>query len=94
MDRRKSATLISGTGFEHGKPLHASRAVGASHIGPISRRPISSMHGHSKQPKLSAKQEAHLVALNDGDEHMFTITRSTIYLTSPAAAPRGALTDQ
>ena len=52
------------------------------------------MHGHSKQPKLSAKQEAHLVALNDGDEHMFTITRSTIYLTSPAAAPRGALTDQ
>ena len=35
MDRRKSATLISGTGFEHGKPLHASRAVGASHIGPI-----------------------------------------------------------
>ena len=32
-DRRKSATLISGTGFQHGRPLHASRAVGASHIG-------------------------------------------------------------
>jgi hypothetical protein len=27
MDRRKSATLISGTGFEHGKSLHASRPV-------------------------------------------------------------------
>jgi len=38
MDRRKSATLFSGTGFEHGKLLHASRAVGASHIGPVPRR--------------------------------------------------------
>ena len=59
------------------------------------------MHGHCKQPKLSAKQEAHHVALHDAGEHtigevggLFTITRSTIHLTSPAAAPRGALTDQ
>ena len=59
------------------------------------------MRGHCKQPKLSAKQEAHLVALHDAGEHtigevggLFTITRLTIYLTSPAAALRGALTDQ
>jgi len=39
MDRRKSATLISGTSFEQGKPLHASRPVGASHIGPFPRWP-------------------------------------------------------
>ncbi len=39
MDRRKSATLISGTGFEHGKPLHASRARGAvSYTAPSIRR--------------------------------------------------------
>jgi hypothetical protein len=31
---------------------------------------LCSMHGHCKQPKLSAaKQEAHLVALHDGGEH-------------------------
>jgi hypothetical protein len=54
------------------------------------------MHGHCKQPKLSAKQEAHLVALHDAGEHtiggvggLFTLTRSTIYLAiGPQPRPR------
>ena len=39
-----------------------------------------------KQPKLSTKQEAHLVALHQAEEHttssleeLFSLTRSTIY---------------
>jgi hypothetical protein len=55
-----------------------------------------SMHGHCKQPKLSAKQEVHLVALHDAGEHtigevggLFTLTRSTIYLAiGPQPRPR------
>ena len=41
-----------------------------------------------KQPKLSTKQEAHLVALHQAGEHtiseleeLFSITRSTVYRT-------------
>jgi DNA-binding MarR family transcriptional regulator len=52
---------------------------------------------HGKQPKLSAKQEAHLVALYRAGEHtvseleeLFPVTRSTIYraIARAADAPR------
>ena len=58
MDRRKSETLISGTGFEHGKPLHAIRALGASHIGPFTDvdliRPLGPTQRTTLRPQLRA----------------------------------------
>ncbi len=51
-----------------------------------------------KQPKLSAKQEAHLVALYRAGEHtvseleeLFPVTRSTIYRAVARAGGRAAL---
>jgi DNA invertase Pin-like site-specific DNA recombinase len=51
-----------------------------------------------KQPKLSAKQEAHLVALYRAGEHtvseleeLFPVTRSTIYRAVARAGGRTAL---
>ncbi len=51
-----------------------------------------------KQPKLSTKQEAHLVALHQAGEHTigereepFSITRSTVYRKDrPRPGPHGA----
>ncbi len=52
-----------------------------------------------KQPKLSAKQEAHLVALYRAGEHtvseleeLFPVTRSTVYRAVARAGGRAALT--
>lgn len=49
---------------------------------------------HGKQPKLSSRQEAHLVALHGAVQHtiseleeLFSITRSTVYRLWPATEP-------